>query len=442
MEDAPLGQPPPPRTEESGGWLDTAMYAALGLLVVWMLGTRFGLWSRVQTFYASLKAAPVALPRAPRLGKGREQGGTGNDAAYADAYNEAHTLAAARRWPEALTAVERACRIDTRALDPQTRAAATLLRARICSELKRWDAAIASAEQARALTPGVPVYEALTDIYFQKGDYRQAVNYGRDFLDAGGKVSPRIYYMLGASHDRLGDVEQASQWIHRGRIEFPEDEALAKLGERYDRQARSERGMATQADGRFVLKFADVREQAGLRDAALKALDRAYTRACAAYSFQPTEALPVILYASPSDYYTASGAPQWSAAQFDGKIRVPLASSTAQGIDAVVAHEMTHYVVHQIAGERVPAWLDEGLAQMAEGRDESWAQALVDRSPSAVPLAQLERSFADIRDPDQAKLAYAQALVSTRRLVDKVGMGRIRGILDQLAAGRRIDQLY
>lgn len=442
-----MDEPPGPDREdqERATWVDHALYALLGCLLVALLISRSG-FSPTARLQALLDAfQPAGGSAQARLPGPLSRTGGDHPAlwdAYATAYSRAHQLAQERKFSEALPLADQACAMDTRALPADARAAGHLLRGTILSELKNFEEAVAAINQARSLTPGALIYEALAAIYFKRKDYRQAVAFGRDFLDSGGKVTPEIYSLLATSHDRLGDVEQASQWIGRGRAEFPDDATLARLGTRYDREAHSERGMATHQDARFILKFVEVREQAHVRDQCLRALERAYTSTCAAYVYQPREALPVILYPSPGAYYNASGAPQWSAAQYDGKIRVPLppGDRSSRELEAVMAHEMTHYVIHQVAGDKVPAWLDEGLAQLAEQRDDAWAHAELARG-QRFALADLEKPFVRLGSTDQARLAYAQALVTTRRLVDQVGMPRMRGILDQLAAGRKLDEL-
>ena len=434
-----LGIEPPPPDDQAATWIDTALYWLLGCLVAAFAFSRSGCDPVARA--RALMATALAVERpAPRL-SGALDDKSGRGSAYAVMYNRAHDMASAQRWSEALPLADQACRLDSRGLPPEARAAAYLLRGEILGELRRYDEAIATIEQARALGTIPRLHEVLAGVYWAKQDYRQVVGAARDYTDAGGPPSVNVYVLAAMALDKLGDVAEAAQWTARGRTDFPGDPTLAKLAERFNRQAWSERGMSTREDGRFVLKFVDLAEQSDVREKALRALNRAYNSACATYAFTPRGALPVILYPTTGAYYNASGAPQWSAAGYDGKIRVPLNTTTAQGLEAVVAHEITHFVLHEIAGNHVPGWLDEGLAQIAEGRDERWAATELQRAGGTFPLSQLESSFTRITDPGQARIAYAQALVTTRRVVNRVGMGRMRGILDQLAAGRHISEL-
>lgn len=429
-------EPPPPRDEESN-WVDTLLYSVLGGLIVMVLFSRMG-------------CDPAGQMRAllERVGDGTRDDKPaklddpgGRSSAYVTAYNQAVQLANAQRWQEALGYAEAASRAESSGLDNASRAAAPLLRGQILTALRRHDEAVWAIEQARGYATSPQLHEALAIAQFQKQDYRQALAHARDYVDGGGPPKANIYFILGYAYDRLGETDQATQWVRRGREEFPKDENLSRLNQKYARDAVTERGMQTVQDGRFVLKFMNIPEQAQRRDETLRALQSAYSRVCDAYGFQPREALPVILYPTSGAYYQGSGAPAWSAAQYDGKIRVPLSSNDARGLDAVIAHELTHYVIHEIAGDKVPAWLDEGLAQIAEGRDESWATTTLNAASARFTLEQLTPSFTRISDATQARVAYAQALLTTRRLVDQIGSGRMRGVLDALAQGRRIEEL-
>jgi hypothetical protein len=58
----------------------------------------------------------------------------------------------------------------------------------------------------------------------------------------------------------------------------------------------------------------------------------------------------------------------WSAAAYDGRIRVPLGAGLEQPeeLDRVVLHEFVHAVLAILGGRTVPAWVNEGLATVLE----------------------------------------------------------------------------
>ena len=91
-------------------------------------------------------------------------------------------------------------------------------------------------------------------------------------------------------------------------------------------------------------------------------------------------------------------------------------------------------MLHALSNGRCPGWLDEGLAQWAEGAENpalpralsSW---LKERSP--VPLSYLQGGFTKL-DPAMVAAAYAQALYSANLLVESFGFQRIRNYLELL----------
>ena len=60
----------------------------------------------------------------------------------------------------------------------------------------------------------------------------------------------------------------------------------------------------------------------------------------------------------------------WTAALNDGKIRIPTSGIKAvtPEMASVLRHELTHSFVPQITHDRAPTWLNEGIAQLEEGR--------------------------------------------------------------------------
>jgi len=448
----PDEQPPPPDApppDDRDTWVDRVLQGTLVLAVLALAASRAGFdpaatWHRLTASFgnaldqavhlaSALGSHPTELPGRP--------GATPAERAAFDtfrtAYERAADLQRQKKPSEALPFAEATERLDPALLQPETRGAGLILHALILADLSRFDDAQDLLARARPLVPAPQAHDAFAALAVRRQDWRQAAASLRDYLDAGGKPTPQTYLALGVSYDHLGDADQASDWITRGRAEFPRDPDLAKIAPRFARDARSERSMTTRYSDRFALKFVDVPEQAALTDQLLALLDRDFAAVCTTFSFTPDEIIPVILYPSSSAYYSASGAPQWSAAQYDGKIRLPLpAGAPPSTLDPVISHECTHYVVHRLSAQHCPAWLDEGLAQLAERREEAWARDQIARAGGPLPLTALEAPFEHFTDPTQARLAYATALTTTRRLNQQLGAARIRELLTQLGTGR------
>jgi hypothetical protein len=120
-----------------------------------------------------------------------------------------------------------------------------------------------------------------------------------------------------------------------------------------------------------------------------------------------------------------TGSPEWSAGLFDGKIRLPIGGldQVDDRVRALLAHEFMHLIVREMAGDKTPFWLNEGLAELAarELRQipfENLAEARDNNQLFA--LAELEGSFQKIA-PQRVGLAYEQSYSFIRYLIDRFG---------------------
>jgi hypothetical protein len=150
----------------------------------------------------------------------------------------------------------------------------------------------------------------------------------------------------------------------------------------------------------------------------------------------------VILYTGQA-FYDVTQAPAWTGALNDGKIRVPLEGLEAMtpALRAVLAHEMVHSFVRYRTRGRCPAWLNEGLAQLGEGRSSARVAApLLEMHKHGVflPLSTLQESFRRL-DQRQVPLAYAQSLAVVEMLRAREGMPSLGRLLDRVAAGESVD---
>ncbi|RYG37970.1 hypothetical protein EON81_05010 [bacterium] len=113
----------------------------------------------------------------------------------------------------------------------------------------------------------------------------------------------------------------------------------------------------------------------------------------------------------------------------EGLAKVCLPDWTTNELDAfgaVARHELMHVAVTEFTGDRAPEWLQEGMAQIAEGR------TVPDSVEPWLSPEDLRRAFhVDRRDPanqGRNRMAYAQAL----RLVGHLCTRRDHGCLTRL----------
>ncbi|MBI1855722.1 MAG: hypothetical protein HYR93_07660 [Chloroflexi bacterium] len=143
--------------------------------------------------------------------------------------------------------------------------------------------------------------------------------------------------------------------------------------------------------------------------------------------------LDVYVYANAGDLQSALtlGGKQWVAGHADPALSVVMVSVSpgdAQTIELQrqVPHELAHVMLYRSIGaagyDRLPAWLNEGIASMAElypNPDYARALALASQNNSLMPIADLCASFPS--DSGGAFLAYAQSESFARYLRSTYG---------------------
>ncbi len=169
-------------------------------------------------------------------------------------------------------------------------------------------------------------------------------------------------------------------------------------------------------------------------DIAYDALDRASRLMDAA---QP-ETVHIYVYEKLGDLQSglSLGGRKWVAGHADPSLGVVLGYASPDPIgllelENTLSHELTHVMVYQIVGpgyNRMPVWLDEGLAMNDELRpDPAYADILAQatKSEALLPLETLCGSFSDA----QYMLSYAQSASVVRYIRDHWGPGAIRDLL-------------
>ena len=159
-----------------------------------------------------------------------------------------------------------------------------------------------------------------------------------------------------------------------------------------------------------------------LRDA----LEEDYADLSSRFQFAPSAPVVVIFYPA-RRFQEVTLEPANVAGLFDGKIRVPLGGvkSLSPPLRAVLIHELTHAFVAGKSGGNCPRWLQEGLAQLSEGKALSAGE---ERALARDLAATQGRSWYD-------NFSYPSALSFTRYLADRYPFEVLLEALDQMKAG-------
>src|SRR5437867_863413 len=211
-----------------------------------------------------------------------------------------------------------------------------------------------------------------------------------------------------------GRPEEAALLFGQGLAAVPDDPALLKAA-----------GVAAVHAGRV---------DADARRAVLAALETARRRVVAQLGDAGPEPVSVVLYER-GQFSDVTGSHAWVNGLFDGRIRLPLGPALpARGeLARLLTHEYAHAVIHHRARGRAPRWLQEGLAQVLEGRAADPALA----ASGGLTLSGLEALVTD-PDPRWAHAGYELALFVVADLLDRGGMESMRALLARLGAGETI----
>ena len=172
----------------------------------------------------------------------------------------------------------------------------------------------------------------------------------------------------------------------------------------------------------------------------LEILNDTYDELSRIFQIQP-QTKTVLRFLSPSEFQKETGAPSWTSAMFfRGEITVPISKNAPLNFEEIkraLRHEYVHAVIAEISGYSSPAWLDEGIAQLIEGKPNPLLGPALRRwikHNEAMPLTWLEHGFTGLNS-EIVPAAYAQSLFVTRSLINTHGFQKIVYFLTKLSKG-------
>ena len=243
-----------------------------------------------------------------------------------------------------------------------------------------------------------------------------------------------LHYRAGRLHDAISIYETARRRSPSGR---ELQRRLADWRKEQELQSRFHEIRMTH----FTALFAAPADEPLARHA-VERLDAAYWRVGDALGVYPPQPITVVLYTR-EQFGDITRMAAWSAAAYDGRIRVPLGGALKQPeeLDRVLSHEFVHAVVAMLGGRTVPAWLNEGLATVLEPEGRGDAEATLPHANVRPELSTLHRSFVGLSAHD-AEIAYASAARAVRRLIEQRGMAALVALLEDLGRGAQFASAF
>jgi tetratricopeptide (TPR) repeat protein len=208
-------------------------------------------------------------------------------------------------------------------------------------------------------------------------------------------------------------------------------EVLEKMLARWKNELELEKDDTTDPSRRFELTYDPNRSDIlHHNNEVLNYLEQAYVDLVSWFGVDPFPSdvrIRVLLY-DPADFDRLTGLGDWAAGVFDGAVRVSVSDVTSgSGWRQVLVHELVHAFVNAIAGPNVPGWLNEGLAQLLEGRPGE-SQRMRTRLGGAelFPLETLAGSLASWSDREAIARAYAESYLFVEYLRTTYGDESLR----------------
>lgn len=257
------------------------------------------------------------------------------------------------------------------------------------------------------------------------------------------RVSPQsadAFAVLGYAYYKSDHNREAIAALKKSMQLHP-DERVRQLLEKVERESRTEADFRQQESSHFTLRYEGSQAADTLRTQMLETLESDYRDLSNDLGATPRNIF-VSLYTDQA-FFDVTHAAAWTAALNDGKIRIPIsgAQSVTPEMAQVLRHELTHSFVAQITHNHAPAWLNEGVAELEEGRTTGAIGprlAALYASGRQVPLNQLEGEFQGYSSTE-ASVAYAESLAAVEYIRATYGLSDVARLLQRLGEGQSLE---
>ncbi|MCS6883834.1 MAG: hypothetical protein RMM17_09415 [Acidobacteriota bacterium] len=267
----------------------------------------------------------------------------------------------------------------------------------------------------------------LADICLRDGRYSESLEYATraTTIDPQNQIA---LYQKGAANYALDKLEAAlTAW--RSALKLAPNPAIAALISKVEKELSLNKEFTSRHNRFFVVSF-EGNVEPWMQSELLSKLDDSYVLLSRRFGYVPSEKISVIFYTRQA-FFDITRAPSWAGALNDGKIRVPVGGliGVSDELSRTLIHELVHSFVHFKSKGRCPTWLNEGLAQLLEGRspDIVWLASL----QSLPKLSTLSTAFTGLSSVE-ARIAYAYSLAAVEVLAEK-GLAVVVAILEDLA---------
>ncbi len=247
---------------------------------------------------------------------------------------------------------------------------------------------------------------------------------------------PGLLALAGIAAWRSDDARQALEYL-RASLDIAPSPEVEKLYRQVERESKGDQSNERLYGLRVLLRYESAVVPTETARQMTTVLDQEFIRISQQLGCSAEERVIAIVQ-SRDAYRKSTDAAEWSAGQFDGKIRVPVFDPQVldQSMLRSLAHETTHACLTMLG--RWPAWLQEGIAQKLSGDTLTAAQMKKInewvREGKLPRLSNLRQDWSRL-DSEHAAAAYALSLAAVELLWKDAGDDGVRNLLrnpDQL----------
>lgn len=244
------------------------------------------------------------------------------------------------------------------------------------------------------------------------------------------RSDPGLLALAGAAAWRSDDPQRALE-LWRKSLAIQPNPQVKELYDRVERETKGDQSNQRLVGTRVLLRYEGTAISVETAREMAQVVDQEFARISAQLGCTTAERI-VTIAQSRDAYKKTTAAAEWSAGQYDGRIRVPVFDRGSLDADTrqTLSHETTHACLSMLG--RWPAWLQEGVAQYMSGKTLSPAEreqiAQMGRAKTLPSLTRLGGDWSGL-DTTTARMAYAIALRAVEIFNQDFGGYGLRNLL-------------